>query len=141
MQEFANRSDVAVLMRLTAEQKETADILLKWVSDRLRYEAKKVGKDLDAMIAADESLATVAKAVTAGIVERTLKAADNDMVANMSQFSQSAGGYTVSGSVANPGESLYIKRSELKALGITRNGSGVIDPYGICNQRDSGCCI
>lgn len=117
-QPFASVDDVSVLMPLTYEQREIAATFLAWASDRLRLEAKKAGKDLDCM-ATDSVYASVLRAVTAGIVERTLKAVGDDANALMTQYSQSAGGYSVSGTFSNPGESMYIKRTELKALGLT----------------------
>jgi len=45
----------------------------------------------------------------------------------MSQFSESALGYTVSGTFLSPGGGLFIKKSELARLGLRRQKIGVID--------------
>jgi hypothetical protein len=129
MGSFATIKDVLLLMTLSEEERAKAETLIELVSARLRIEAKKVGKDLDKMIASDEDLKIVARSVTAGIVERTLKLqkSNSPMV---SQYSQSALGYTYTGTIPNPGESLYIKKNELKALGLVRQRYGVIDFYG-----------
>lgn len=131
MSAFATIDDVLVLRTLTEDEIAKAEALLDIVSARLRIEAKKVNKNLDDMITNDADLEVVARSVTAGIVERTLKLQKSDSPV-VSQYSESALGYSYSGTVPNPGESLYIKKNELKALGLKRQRYGVIDFYG-CN--------
>ena len=53
----------------------------------------------------------------------------------MTQYAESALGYSVSGSFLVPGGGLFIKDSELKRLGLKKQRYGVIDFYGI-NQRN-----
>ena len=73
MAAFATLDDLTELGRkLTAEEQGRALALLEVVSATLRYEADKVGKDQDAMVAENENLAQVAKSVTVDIVLRTL---------------------------------------------------------------------
>ena len=48
----------------------------------------------------------------------------------MTQFAESALGYSVSGSYLVPGGGLFIKDSELKRLGLKKQRYGVIDIYG-----------
>ena len=48
----------------------------------------------------------------------------------MTQFSQSAMGYTVSGTYLVAGGGLFIKKSELASLGLKRQRMGVLDIYG-----------
>lgn len=126
---LATIEDVMAFTTLTEEDIVKAEALLPVISARLRYEAKKVGKNLDEMIADDLDLGIVAKSVIAGIVERTLKLQKSDSPV-FSQYSESALGYSYSGTIPNPGESLYIKKNELKALGLKRQRFGVIDFYG-----------
>ena len=128
MSALATINDILVLTTLNEDEVVRAEALLNVVSARLRTEARKVGKDLDKMIADDSDLEIVAKSVTAGIVERTLKLMKNDSPI-VSQYSESALGYSYSGTIPNPGESLYIKKNELKALGLKRQRYGVIDFY------------
>ena len=126
---LATIEDVLTLTTLTSEQMDKAEKLLEVVSDRLRFEAEKVGKNLDDMISDSEVYAKVVASVIAGIVERTVKLAGNaNMIA--SQYSESALGYSYSATVPNAGESLYIKNSELKALGLKRQKYGVLEFYG-----------
>lgn len=51
MEPFATVQDAVGLWRpMTADEQERAENLLPVISDTLRYEAEKVGKDLDKMI-------------------------------------------------------------------------------------------
>lgn len=129
MSNFAEIDDVTTLWRnLSQEEEERCEELLTVVSASLRAEANKVGKDLDEMIAADENLAIVAKSVTVDVVARTLMTSTN--AEPMTQFSQSAMGYAISGTYLVPGGGLFIKKSELARLGLRRQRYGVIDFYG-----------
>lgn len=122
---FAEINDVVTLWRpLTSEEMQRAEALLGIVSNCLRVEADKVGKDLDEMIGDDPRLGDVAKSVTVDVVARTLMTSTN--AEPMSQMSQSALGYTVSGTYLVPGGGLFIKKSELSRLGLRRQKVGVI---------------
>lgn len=129
MSNFANVEDVKALWRdLSAAEEERAETLIEVVSASLRSEARQVGKDLDVMIAKDPNLAIVAKSVTVDVVARTLMTSTNSEP--MTQMSQAALGYSVSGTFLVPGGGLFIKKSELARLGIRRQKYGVIDFYG-----------
>lgn len=127
---LASIDDVLVLRNLTVDEMDKAEALLEIVSARLRIEAKKVGKNLDKMIAEDSDLEVVAKSVVVGIIERTLKLQANDSPI-VSQFSESALGYSYSGTIPNPGESLYIKKSELRALGLIKQRFGALEVFDV----------
>ncbi|MFS9305205.1 phage Gp19/Gp15/Gp42 family protein [Streptococcus peroris] len=129
MENFATVEDVRTLWRtLKFDEKERAEALLEVVSHSLRVEAKKVGKDLDGLVLTDPSFASVVKSVTVDVVARTLMTSTNQEP--MTQFSESALGYSVSGSYLVPGGGLFIKDSELKRLGLKKQRYGVIDIYG-----------
>lgn len=129
MSSFATLDDVITLWRpLQPDESARAAALLEIISDSLRVEADKVGKDLDSMIAASPALATVAKSVTVDVVARTLMTSTTQEP--MTQFTQSAGGYSASGTFLVPGGGLFIKKSELARLGLRRQRYGVIDFYG-----------
>ncbi|MFR1054100.1 MAG: phage Gp19/Gp15/Gp42 family protein [[Clostridium] scindens] len=117
------------------DEVDRANQLLELVSDSLRYEAKKVGKDLDDMISKEAVLASVAKSVTVDVVARTLMTSTD--TEPMTQVSQSALGYSVTGTYLVPGGGLFIKKSELSRLGLRRQRAGVMDIYGIDDQGDS----
>lgn len=124
--DYATIADVISLFRtLTPEEIERAEALIPVVCSSLRYEAEKAGKDLDVMIADSGNLAEVAKSVTVDVVARTLNTSTS--AEPMSQMSQSALGYTVSGTYLVPGGGLFIKKSELARLGLRRQRYGVID--------------
>ena len=136
MGSFATIDDMNVLWRtLSVEEQLRAEALLPIVSDSLRYEAEKVGKDLDKMLEAKPALASVAKSVTVDVTARALMTSTN--AEPMSQISQSALGYSVSGTYLIPGGGLFIKKSELARLGLRRQKIGVIELYGD-DQGDNG---
>ena len=133
--DYATVEDLMLLWRpLTLQEQQRASELLSVICASLRTEAKKAGRDLDAMIAADADLAAVAKSVTVDVAARTLMT-DTDQEP-MTQFSQSAGGYTASGTFLVPGGGLFIKKSELARLGLRRQRYGVIELYGEPDPRD-----
>ena len=103
MSDFATLEEVLALSgaTYTTAQQERIDVLLPLVSDALRVEAKKVGRDLDAMIEADETYGSVVKLVTVDVVVRALSLKSDDEP--MTQESQGALGYTWSGTYAIPG--------------------------------------
>lgn len=126
--DFATIIDLENLWRpLKDSEFNRATDLLKVVSDSLRIEADKVGKDLDAMIADKPALATVAKSVVVDIVARTLMTSTDQEP--MTQMTQSALGYSMQGSFLVPGGGLFIKKSELARLGLRKQRYGVIEPY------------
>ena len=129
MANFATVTDVSILWRpLTPDETLRAEALLTVVSDTLRLEAEKVGKDLDQTIIDSVSYASVLKAITVDIVARTLMTPTTGQ--HMVQESQSALGYTWSGTYLSPGGGLFIKDSELKRLGLKRQKIGGINIYG-----------
>ena len=129
MSAFATLDDVMALsgVAYTTEDQERIEELLPLVSDTLRYEAVKVGKDLDEMMAANEAYASVVKLVTIDVVVRALRQSMD--TEPMSQESQSALGYSWSGTYAIPGGGIAaaIMRNDLKRLGLRRQRYGVID--------------
>ena len=128
MESFATTEDIISLFReLQPDEVKKANALLPVVSDSLRFEAKKVGKNLDDL-KKDEVFKNVLKSVTVDIVARTLMTSTNSEP--MIQSSESALGYSVSGTFLNPGGGLFIKKSELSRLGLRRQRVGVIELYG-----------
>lgn len=129
MNDFATVTDIAELFRnLAPEETERAEALLPVVSDCIRQEAKKVGRDIDKMLSNGELLENVLKSVTVDVVARVLMTSTN--AEPMTQVSQSALGYTVSGTYLVPGGGLFIKRSELARLGLKRQRLGGIELHG-----------
>lgn len=127
--DYATLDDLTLLWRpMTEAEQVRAAALLPIICASLRNEAAKVGKDLDSMVAASTDLAAVAKSVTVDVVARTLMTATDGEP--MTQMTQSAGGYSASGTFLVPGGGLFIKKSELARLGLRRQRLGGIELYG-----------
>ena len=128
MSAFATIDDITNLWRpMSTNEQARAEALLEAVSASLRVEADKIGKDLDKMVTANDKYAVVVKAVTVDIVARVLMTSTNQEPTT--QFAQSAGGYSVSGTYLVPGGGIFIKKAELARLGLCRQRVGVIDFY------------
>lgn len=129
MDNFATTEDIRKLWRaLTPEEEERASALLQKVSSILRSEADKVGKDLDLMIQQKPYLADVATSVTVDVVARALATPTNQEP--VSQFTESAMGYSYSGTYLVPGGGVFIKKSELARLGLKRQKMGGMKLWG-----------
>ena len=126
MSNFATIQDMEVLWRpMTPAEEERAGELLTVVSDLLRDSAKRVGKDLDQMIEDGEITSSTAKSVTVDIVARALMTSTEGEP--LTQSTESALGYSFTGTFLVPGGGLFIKRDELARLGLKRQKMGVID--------------
>ena len=129
MDNFAKIEDIRTLWRaLTPEEEERASALLQKVSSILRSEADKVGKDLDLMIQQKPYLADVATSVTVDVVARALATPTNQEP--VSQFTESAMGYSYSGTYLVPGGGVFIKKAELARLGLKRQKMGGMKLWG-----------
>ena len=129
MDNFATIEDIRTLWRaLTPEEEERASALIQKVSSILRSEADKVGKDLDLMIQQKPYLADVATSVTVDVVARALATPTNQEP--VSQFTESAMGYSYSGTYLVPGGGVFIKKSELARLGLKRQKMGGMKLWG-----------
>lgn len=131
MSDFITAQDVIDLWRpLTADEVTRVNKLIPELCNALRYEGEKVGANLDEMVAASAEYASVVKLVSVDIVGRVLRqSTDGDP---MSQESQSALGYSWSGTyaIAGGGIAQAIMRNDLKRLGLKRQRYGVIEFYG-----------
>lgn len=102
-----------------------AQALIPIVEDSLKQEAFKRNKDLTKLLSENKLELNVLKSVIIDVIARTLMTSTSQEP--MTQFSQSALGYTVSGSFLNAGGGLFIKKSELARLGLTRQKMGLIE--------------
>lgn len=129
---LASVNDVNTIWKhLSNAEQEQVEALLPVVSDSLRQEAKRVGKDLDEMIAKGEILPNVVKSVVVDVISRYLDQLSSDNASTLSQESQSALGYSWSGTYVNTGGGMSILKKDLKRLGLTRQRFGMVDLYGI----------
>lgn len=128
MEPFASVDDVINLWRkLTQDEIKRADSLLPVISDSLREEAKKVGKNLDEIKLESATFESVLKSVTVDVLARTLLTSTDKEP--MIQESQSALGYSYSGTYLIPGGGLFIKKTELSRLGLRKQKYGGIELY------------
>lgn len=130
MSDYATVNDVIAISGIayTAAEQERIQALLPLVCSALRVEAHKVGRDLDEM-ASDEDYANELKLVTCDIVIRAMRQTlTGDPV---SQETQSANGYSWTGTYAIPGGGISgaIMNNDLKRLGLRGQRYGVIDFY------------
>lgn len=127
---FATIADIELLWRpLRSDEVERAEALLIVVSDSLRVEAEKYNKNLNELVADSTAYASVVKSVTVDVVARTLMTSTDQEP--MTQTSESALGYSWSGSYLVPGGGLFIKNSELARLGFRKQKRGVIELYDL----------
>jgi hypothetical protein len=126
---FATLAEVEALTgkTYTANEQARIEVLLPMVSDALRFEAEKVGKNLDAMVESSAAYANVVKLVVVDIIVRVLRQSQDGEP--MSQESQSALGYSWSGTYAIPGGGIAaaIMRNDLKRLGLRRQQIGTVE--------------
>ena len=126
---FATLAEVEALTgrTYTADEQDRIEAILPLISDALRVEAERVGKDLDAMVGSSAAYANVAKLVTVDIVVRALRQSQDGEP--MTQESQGALGYTWSGTYAIPGGGIAaaIMRNDLKRLGLRRQQIGTVE--------------
>ena len=135
MSAFATLADVLAVSgaNYTIAEEERITALLPLISDALRNEAYKVDKDLNEM-AEDSIYANTLKLVTCDIVIRAMR--QTSAGEPMSQESQSALGYSWSGTYAIPGGGIAqaIMKNDLKRLGLRRQRLGVIDLWPDCTE-------
>lgn len=117
MSAFATVSDMANLWRaLTETELARAPHLLEVASDTLRQMAQNRGMNLDNMLSNGEIYESVLKDVVVAAVGRVLRASTTGEP--VSQVTQSALGYSVSGTYLNPQGGMFFYDNELSRLGL-----------------------
>lgn len=126
---FATVQDIEDLKRpLTNDEKTRTAKLINIVEAELIVKAKSCGKDLEQMTREQSELASIVKSVVVDVVMRELVTTIDQEP--MTQMSQAALGYSISGTFLNGGGGIFIKRSELKRIGITRQRIGAVKLWG-----------
>ena len=129
MSAFATVEDVIAISgaTYTEEQQARIETLLPLVSDLIRTEGARAGKDIDALVDSDAAYASVVKLVTCDVVARALRQSASGEP--MSQESQSALGYSWSGTYAIPGGgvAMSLMNNERKMLGLKRQRFSVVE--------------
>ena len=128
-QSFATLADVIAISgaTYTAEQQERITTLLPLISDLIRSEGEAVGKNIDEAIVTDTAYSSVVKMVTVDVVTRIMRQSTTGEP--MSQESESALGYTWSGTYAIPGggAAMSLMNNERKMLVLIRQKWGAMD--------------
>jgi len=130
---YASASDVIARGRkLTDEECQIAETLLSSASAQLRVTARRYGKNIDVMIADEETGEDFASVVKDTVVQAVVRALDSvsDDRSMISQGSETNGSYSISMTYLNAGQSLYFLKSELRDLGLLNQTYGALDIYG-----------
>lgn len=126
--DYCTVDDVISLWRpLRSDEIGRVEKLIPVVVSSLKIEADNVGKDIDILAKDNPDYKNVLKSVIVDVVARTLMTSTDSEP--MTQTSESALGYSWSGTFLVPGGGLFIKNSELSRLGLRRQRYGVIDFY------------
>lgn len=112
---------------LKQDEMERARALIDKVEANLKVEAKRVNKNIDELVK-DKDYLDLYKSIVCDVVARNLMTSTDQEP--MLQSSESALGYSFSGTYLVPGGGLFIKKDELKRLGLKTQKYGVIDFYG-----------
>lgn len=129
MNSYATTDDVIALRgSLSASELERMPKILESCSAELRLIAKRQNKNLDEMVSTDEDIAL---AVTKGVVDASFNyyCSTESKEPVMTQFSQSAGGYSVSGTLANAGGAFYFPKKFLRDIGLAVQKVGIIEVF------------
>lgn len=126
---YATLEDLKLVMgeSWVETQRELAERLLTVASAGLRKVFKETGLNLDEMILTGEIEQILVNQVVCDMVARNLKQVVSPL-GDFSQMSQSAGGYSVS--VSTNGNNLYLKRDEMKWLGLPSVSLTKINLFG-----------
>lgn len=137
MKSYATIDDViAYRGPVSAGAMERLPLILESCSAELRLIATRQGKDLDEMIESNEDIGIlVKKGVCDASANYFNSTENNDPI--MSQFSQAAGGYSISGTLANPGGAFFFPKKFLRDIGLGSQQVGTIEvfDYDFCNKR------
>ena len=106
---YTTIDDVEALFRtLSEDEKERAAQLIPIVEDAIRQEAINRGRNLDEMVENGQLITNVLVSVVVDVIGRTLNTSTT--AEPMSQYSQSALGYSMSGTYLVPGGGLFIRQ-------------------------------
>ena len=126
---YATVDDLSSYWRtMTTDEQTRAAVLLESVSAELRIIATSVNKDLDDMIASNEDYGTLVKSVVMDTVARILNQSTTNEA--MSQISESAMGYTQSGTYLVPGGGTTILNRDLKRLKLKKQQVSSVEIWG-----------
>ena len=126
---YATIADVELYWRtLTVEEKTTATQMIADTSAKIRLRASARGKNFDEMLILNPDLAEVAKTIVVKCVINAMKVVE---AVPATQFSESAGGYSISGTYYTPGGGLAISKKDWAELGLGSQTYGGLNVYGV----------
>jgi len=120
-------------MSLTNEQTERVTALIPIACSELNVEASKYGKDMSEFCE-DEDYLNLVKEILSTAIARYISTEAS--ASPMSQVSESALGYSLSGTYLVPGGGLYLTSGEKKRLGLLRQKYGVLDMWEANDGND-----
>lgn len=132
MEPFASVEDLESRWReLDPDEEDCASVLLEDASSFLVSEFRRVGKKIDTD---DEIVLSNLKRVCCSIVARSYP----DDTDGISQFSQTAGPFSSSQTIANPARDMYLTKQERLTLGLPQRACriGFILPAGYGEEHD-----
>lgn len=133
MSDYATVQDVINLKRpLTADEQTRAEYLIPVISNLIRIEAAKTGRDYDLMIEQMPILADAAKSVVCDVVIRELNTPGTQLPTT--SYSEAAGGVSLSYSLPNTSGAIKLWPSDLKTLGLKRQK---IDALNLMKRREA----
>lgn len=112
---------------MTDSEKDKAQKLIEACSAEIRLKAQKRGKDFDEMYTADDDLKLVTKSIISKVVAETMNKDVNQ--APFSQFTESAGGYSLTGTYYSASMGTFFTKNDWKRLGL---GSQLFGGLDIC---------
>ena len=137
VKDYAEAQDIIDSGRnLSADEMNIAKKKISEASAMIRMKAKAQGKDFDKMQEENEDLVIVAKSIVVSCVIRYLNDSKTDPA--VTQFSQAAAGYSISGTYAASGARVSIWDSEWKMLGLKRQHIGSLEMYDYADKREDG---
>lgn len=123
---YATTNDVITLWReLSADEIEKAETIIGLVSSLIRFEGSKQGINTDDLATENTDWANIAKLVTVAVVKRYMNESDDST--QLSQSTQSALGYSLTGTYIVGGGGIKLLNNELKQLGFKSQRLGIIE--------------
>lgn len=110
---------------MTTQEEDRAKVLIASCSSEIRLRAKSRNKDFDAMFTADADLQNVTKAILVKVISETMNKDVNQ--APFSQFTESAGGYSLTGTYYSASQGTFFTKHDWKRLGLGCQLMGGLD--------------
>lgn len=110
---------------MTPDEEERAEILIASCSSEIRLRAQKKNKDFDALFNDSTDLKNVTKAIITKVVSETMNKDVNQ--APFSQFTESAGGYSLTGTYFSASMGTFFTKNDWKRLGLGAQMYGGLD--------------